>query len=161
MKEDGCTGRSDRSGGRLFIICIFLLIDATLTARNCEFRHYSKSVANNFAIYVREGATLTLENVQITSTSGSGIGVEGGSLFISSSTVSNCKTHGILITASLDGSVPGSATIGKECMIVKNGGVGILALEDASVKLSKSAVVGGNKGGDRLEKGYNAAIELF
>ena len=68
------------------------------TVRNVAFEHYSKSVAENYAVFVREGPLqLVLEGCDVRSTSGTGVGVEGGRAELRRCQVGGCKTHGVAV----------------------------------------------------------------
>lgn len=56
--------------------------NVSVTLRRLNIKHYSKSVANNYAVYLHDEATLILEDCEVESASGSGLGVEGGNLVL-------------------------------------------------------------------------------
>ena len=58
-------------------------------------RHSSPSIAQNYAVYAKAGRT-TLRDMDVSSSSGSGVGVEGGDLSLVNSKVHDCKNHGVL-----------------------------------------------------------------
>ncbi len=56
--------------------------------------HSSPSVANNFAVLVREGASLALQSCRVTSATGTGLGVEG-SASADGCDLSGCASYGV------------------------------------------------------------------
>ena len=65
-------------------------------------RHYSPSIAQNYGVYVHSPTEckVKLFLCDVASSSGSGIGVEGGNVTIFSCTVHDCKNHGVLYVGS-------------------------------------------------------------
>mmetsp|Transcript_25037 Transcript_25037/g.54086 ORF Transcript_25037/g.54086 Transcript_25037/m.54086 type:complete len:304 (-) Transcript_25037:254-1165(-) len=65
-------------------------------------RHFSPSIAQNYAVYVPEpsraaaASRIELRSCDVSSSSGSGVGVEGGDVTLSACRVSACKNHGIV-----------------------------------------------------------------
>jgi len=71
-----------------------------VVASNIKFSHASKSVANNFAVFVKENASLRLENsCAITSETGTGISTEGGEIDLDDVKIERCKNHGVSVFA--------------------------------------------------------------
>ena len=66
-----------------------------VSVENVKFTHASKSVANNFGAFVKEGGSLMLNNVSITSETGSGLATEGGSIDAENVKIYKCKNHGV------------------------------------------------------------------
>ena len=67
-----------------------------VSVENVKFtRDASKSVANNFGAFVKEGGSLMLNNVSITSETGSGLATEGGSIDAENVKIYKCKNHGV------------------------------------------------------------------
>ena len=60
-------------------------------------RHSSPSVASNFAIEVGLGAKLVLRNTTVTSSTGSGVCVQGGSCEIERCKILDCAEHGVAV----------------------------------------------------------------
>ena len=65
------------------------------SVENVKFTHASKSVANNFGVFVKEGGSLKLRNVSVTSETGSGVATEGGSIDAENVMIDKCKNHGV------------------------------------------------------------------
>lgn len=73
---------------------------ARLRLENITVRHSSPSVANNYAVFC-QGGSLEAVNCNISSTTGSGIGMEGGSAFVSDSQIQGCKGSGAVVAGAL------------------------------------------------------------
>lgn len=69
---------------------------ARAVLRGLQIRHAGKSVANNYAVY-SQGADLTLEDCDISSTTGAGVAAEGGRLVLDRSLVHDCPRQGIVL----------------------------------------------------------------
>ena len=65
------------------------------SVENVKFTHASKSVANNFGVFVKEKGSLKLRNVSVTSETGSGVATEGGSIDAENVVIDKCKNHGV------------------------------------------------------------------
>ena len=65
------------------------------SVENVKFTHASKSVANNFGVFVKEKGSLKLKNVSVTSETGSGVATEGGSIDAENVVIDKCKNHGV------------------------------------------------------------------
>jgi hypothetical protein len=73
---------------------------ARLRLENVVVRHSSPSIANNYAIFCQEGA-LEAVNCDISSSTGSGIGMEGGTAVLSDCRVQGCKGSGAVLAGAL------------------------------------------------------------
>ena len=73
---------------------------ATLRLENINVRHSSPSVANNYSVFCQEG-TLEAASCDISSASGSGIGIEGGTALISDCKIRDCKGSGAVVAGAL------------------------------------------------------------
>ena len=76
---------------------------STIVVSGLAIRHSSPSIAQNYAVYVPQPSTLAdansrieLRGCDVSSASGSGVGVEGGSVSIESCEIHDCKNHGVL-----------------------------------------------------------------
>ena len=76
---------------------------ASVTVSGLSVRHTSPSIAQNYAVYVpppssaADGASsVMLRDCDISSASGSGVGVEGGAVSLAGCRVHDCKNHGVL-----------------------------------------------------------------
>lgn len=78
---------------------------ASLTLRNFRIRHASKSVANNYAVFC-QSASLTLEECNVTSTTGAGVAAEGGRLVLRDIAVADCARQGLVLLGPLFGGEP-------------------------------------------------------
>ncbi|KAK3270530.1 hypothetical protein CYMTET_21075, partial [Cymbomonas tetramitiformis] len=99
-------------------------------------RHTSPSVANNYAVFL-QGGSATLSECDISSTTGTAVGVEGASFNISKCKLAGAKRHGAAIYGDLFGG--GASGIIEECDITMNGENGIL-VRDASPVIRKNAI---------------------
>jgi len=79
----------------------------TLTSRvlvsGLSVRHFSPSIAQNYAVYVpqptspaADGVGIVFQSCAITSASGSGVGIEGGDVTLERCQIAGCKNHGIV-----------------------------------------------------------------
>jgi hypothetical protein len=73
---------------------------ARLRMENVIVRHSSPSVANNYAIFCQEGAFEAV-NCDFSSTTGSGVGMEGGSVSLSDCRIQGCKGSGAVLAGAL------------------------------------------------------------
>ncbi|GAX77894.1 hypothetical protein CEUSTIGMA_g5336.t1 [Chlamydomonas eustigma] len=73
-----------------------------LELRNLRIEHYSKSVANNYAVYITSGSPL-LEGCNIRSRSGTGVGIEGAeSPVLQRCSIHECEGHGVAMFGSIN-----------------------------------------------------------
>ncbi|CAG9462877.1 unnamed protein product [Pedinophyceae sp. YPF-701] len=94
--------------------------------KGVNIKHRSPSVANNFAVYVMQGASLSVAKSTVTSQTGAGLAVEGGCLEMRGVTVDSCAGVGVQCLASIEGDAEGRLAMG-ECVLRGNGGGGLLA----------------------------------
>lgn len=73
---------------------------ASLRLENINVRHSSPSVANNYSVFCQEGK-LEAVACDISSASGSGIGIEGGAAVLSDCQIRNCKLSGAVVAGAL------------------------------------------------------------
>ncbi|KXZ51409.1 hypothetical protein GPECTOR_12g371 [Gonium pectorale] len=66
------------------------------TVEGLTIRHASKSVANNYGVFIKSGSPL-LEGCDVSSTTGAGVGVEGASPRLLRCVVHDCARQGIAI----------------------------------------------------------------
>ena len=109
-------------------------------------RHYSYSIAQNYGVFVHSPAErkIKFRACDIASSSGSGIGVESGDVYIKACTVHDCKNHGVLYV--------GSAATGRVegCKVEKCKLNGLLLRDGASPTLSKNLLTGNGQYGAAL-----------
>ena len=120
-----------------------------VTMKNVTIKHASKSVANNYAVFVNNGGNLTMTGCDVRSDTGTGVAAEGSTLTVQNSTVHDCKSHGIAVYGDLLGEV-GSGKI-EGCQIAKNGGDGVLLRQGA-----KGVVIG-----NTIQDNAGYSIEVF
>ena len=101
-------------------------------------RHASKSVANNYAVFVVEGASATIERCAAASETGSGFGIEGADATLVDCEASGCASHGVVGLGDASGE-PGSATVTIErCTCDRNGADGVLIRGGAVIRMRDS-----------------------
>ena len=154
-----------------YIHCLDISSDATV--KGLTFKHSSKSVANNYAILVQGSATLTLVDSTVSSSSGSGIGIEGGAL-IQNCQVTNCKSHGIAIFSPIEEeglSSPSHSTRILNCTISGNNKCGILSkaedlllsvsdctLLDNGIGINLESIGGSSISGNKISDNRDGAV---
>jgi len=78
---------------------------ARLELRGVRIRHASKSVANNYAVFLQAG-DLTLVDCDVSSSTGAGISAEGGMLRLIGGIVHDCARQGLTLFGPLMGGEP-------------------------------------------------------
>lgn len=107
----------------------------SITISGLAIEHNSPSVANNYAVrLVNCTQTTLLEDCDVTSTSGSGMGIEGGSPHIKNCTFHNCKSNGMMLFGQLEGEESSSAVI-ENCRVTSNTQSGIVVRADATPRI--------------------------
>jgi Right handed beta helix region len=118
---------------------------ARASVRGFTILHSSPSVANNYAVYVKSRAQLDLTDCDINSATGSGVGVDGGSVAVVDSYVHDCARNGLIVAGDLEGGM-GTARI-QRSRIVYNRSDGIIALDGSHVQLQSTSVCRNEKAG--------------
>lgn len=113
--------------------------------RDIAIRHASPSVANNYAVQATAaaGAATRLERCDVSSDTGSGVGLEGGAPTLIECRVHDCARSGVAVFSDLDGA-PGRPTL-ERCWIGANRAHGVLVRTDAEPRVL-SCTVEGNGG---------------
>ena len=118
-----------------------------VSVENVKLTHSSKSVANNFGVFVREGGSLALRNATVTSETGSGVATEGGSIDAENVKIDKCKNHGVSAFGN-QLEEPKSGKVRMENVAISNcGGDGILLrggvqIDSVDVKIENCAGFG-------------------
>ena len=121
-----------------------------VTIRNLAVAHGSKSVANNYGIFSRERTSATFESCEVTSTTGSGFGIEGAEVELIDCVASGCASHGLVGLGDSSGA-PGSGTVTLErCAFERNGANGALIRGGAVVHMSSCSLSGNGRYGVEL-----------
>jgi len=107
-------------------------------------RHRSPSVANNYAIHSQAGSC-ELRACDISSASGSGIGVEGGRLLATAVRVHDCVSNGLVAAADVTEGEPADVSL-IGCTLVRNGRSGAVLLDGTTALLRDCTVEGNVKG---------------
>ena len=103
-------------------------------------RHASPSVANNFAVHLVD-SNVKLLRCDVSSTTGSGIGVEAGNVEILECTVQMCAGHGIVLVSNIEGDT-GNVHV-TSCLVKSNKRNGIL-IKGAGEPNIESTILRGN-----------------
>lgn len=79
----------------------------TVTLDTMTLRHRSPSIANNYAVYLMDACDCTLANLDITSSTGTGLSIEGGrgTIRIQDCDIHDCAQNGIGIFPNIDSTV--------------------------------------------------------
>ena len=109
---------------------------ATITLENVNIRHTSPSIANNFAVQLINADNVVLSSCDISSTTGSGVGIEGGSPRLENCRIHDCARSGVMIFSSLyfdddDDNGGGGTVVVRDCVIAGNAQHGILVRDGA------------------------------
>lgn len=105
------------------------------SVRDVACEHSSKSVANNYGLFVVEGASATFERVRVRSKTGSGFGVEGARVTMTECDGSACASHGLVCLGDSSGMPASGAVIATACVFDKNGGNGALVRGGAMIEM--------------------------
>lgn len=77
-----------------------------VTLENMKIRHQSPSVANNYAVYIQNAGDCTIQNMDISSSTGTGVTVEGilqgTTIRIQHCTIHDCAKNGVGIFPSIE-----------------------------------------------------------
>lgn len=82
-----------------------------VTLENLTIRHRSPSIANNYALYLVDAGDCTLCNMDVSSSTGTGIGIEGiqqGVIRIQNCTIHDCARNGIGLFPSIEDTLSSS-----------------------------------------------------
>jgi len=126
------------------------VVDCTaksVTLSGLTLKHASKSVANNYGVYIHDGSDLVMERCEVTSTTGTGIGIEGAAPTIRDCRISGCARHGVAVFGGLgdsweDAGGAGSTSGGviEGCDVGGNAGDGVLVRAGAAPRVSRCAI---------------------
>ena len=111
-----------------------------------KVRHSSPSPEQNCGVYVHSSPSrkVKLVNCDVSSSSGTGIGVEGGNVTVFSCTVCDCKSHGVLYGGS------GSTGRVERCVLQNNKLNGLLVRDGASPTIKDNLLKGNGQYGAAL-----------
>ncbi|GAB5370588.1 hypothetical protein AAMO2058_001506100 [Amorphochlora amoebiformis] len=124
-----------------------------------KIRHSSPSVASNYAVRVDSGS-LEISDCDISSTTGSAIGTEGGLVYVSRSVLSSAKRHGIALFPPLDPDGPPVLSEISDSVIASNGLSGISVRGDnVEVKVTRCIVEGNQQYGISATGGGFAEVD--
>ena len=120
---------------------IRILPGGSCVLENVTVIHSSPSVASNFAIEVGRDASLLIKGSSVTSNTGSGICVQGGTCEVSSCRIESCKEHGVAAYEDIE-TGQGSIVMIRDSVIDGCGGYGIQARgEEVQVSVSRSTQI--------------------
>lgn len=130
---------------------------AGVVLRGVRVRHSSPSIATDYALFVRgSGASVELEDVDISSATGSAVGVEGGRVGARRCRFHDSPDHGAALYGDLLGETAGTSVL-EDCELVGNGRDGVLARDGARVSLRRCALSRNNGYG---AEAVDAEVEL-
>ncbi|KAL4458954.1 hypothetical protein ABPG75_013819 [Micractinium tetrahymenae] len=112
-----------------------------------RIRHSSPSIANNYAVRLA-GCSVTLADCDITSATGSGVGIEGGAPRLLRCSIHNCQRHGVALFGDLLGD--GCAAQLEDCTVVGNRLNGLLVRDGAQPAVRRCTLSGNGEWGLRL-----------
>lgn len=133
-----------------------------IVVEGLTIRHYSKSVANNYGVFVRDGSA-RLSGCDVSSRSGVGIGVEGACAVIDGCDVHDCERHGIAIFGGAEDGAssdePGPLSGGggtcvtavRGCSIRGNKGNGMLVRDGAAPTVEANRITGNREYGVQVQ----------
>jgi len=113
----------------------------SVTISGLTVRHSSPSIAQNYAVYVpppsraASATKVELRDLDVSSSSGSGLGVEGGDVTLLSSKVHDCRNHGLVFLG------PTARGAVRGCELAKNKLNGVLLRDGASPAIEGSRLV--------------------
>ena len=114
-------------------------------------RHSSPSVANNYAVFVTPGSSLTMTSCDVSSETGSGVGAEGAALLVMEDcVVHDCKSHGVAVYGNLDADDDSGPAMLTRCQCRRNGLNGVLARGGARITATE-VIANDNRGGYGFE----------
>lgn len=91
--------------------------------------HSSPSIASNYAIKCID-CLASIENCDVSSSTGTAVGIEGGVIEVTLCNIHDCKRNGVIIVPTLEGH--GGISRIEGCNIVRNGLHGVLVRDGAS-----------------------------
>lgn len=123
-----------------YVHCLELL-GSDATCKGLSFYHSSKSIADNYGILVRGGSPKLID-CTITSSSGSGIGIEGSTALIQRCSIKGCKSHGIAVFPPIEAEDEAQVyrVRVEGCDISDNEKCGILAKDEVVLELQRSKI---------------------
>lgn len=111
-------------------------------------RHRSPSIANNYAVRLVD-SDARLEGCDISSSSGSALGIEGNSPHILNCLLHGCERTGALLFGSLDDSP--SVPVIRDCRVFGNKLHGIIVRDGAAPRVSSNEIYGNGGWGLALQ----------
>lgn len=112
--------------------------------RGLRIRHSSPSIANNYAVRL-EGCSAVVLDCDISSSSGDGIGIEGGSPRVARCSVHHCARHGVAVFGDLLGE--GCQASLEQCTLLDNRLSGLLVRDGATPAVSRCVMSGNGEWG--------------
>ncbi|KAI3436204.1 hypothetical protein D9Q98_002258 [Chlorella vulgaris] len=116
--------------------------------RGLRVRHSSKSVANNYAVRL-ESCAAVLEDCDISSSSGDGVGIEGGCPQLVNCSMHHNDRHGVAIFGDLLGE--GCTAALHQCTLSDNRLSGLLVRDGATPAVTNCAMSGNGEWGMQLQ----------
>ncbi|KAG1663919.1 hypothetical protein FOA52_002235 [Chlamydomonas sp. UWO 241] len=123
---------------------------SAVTLSGLQLRHYSKSVADNCAVYITAGSPVIRE-CDISSSSGSGVAVEGARApLLERCTLSRCAGHGCCVFGGLEGGPPTAPEL-RSCVISGNRLDGLLVRTGGAPELTGCTLTGNGQYGVEVQ----------
>jgi len=123
----------------------------TIIIGGLSVRHASPSIANNYAVHILEGAYVQIEGCDVTSSTGSGVGMEGDHVEVANCHIHDCARSGAMLFGDFESSGRSSQRMClRNCAIERNKLHGIVVRDGAA------PIVKGNA--DRSNGGYGLAL---
>ncbi|WIA41027.1 hypothetical protein OEZ86_004665 [Tetradesmus obliquus] len=120
----------------------------SVVVQGLTFSHYSKSVADNYAVFVQAGSLL-LQQCDVSSSSGVGVCVQGAQLQMDGCSIHDCAAHGVAVYGALEGGI-GRAKL--FCSNISSNKLnGVLARDGAELDMDGCSVQGNGSYGVQLQ----------
>lgn len=114
---------------------------SSIRIQNLTIRHYSPSIANNYAVYLLNCDDTDADQLDVRSDTGTGICIEGGQrVTISHCTAHDCAKNGISVFSDIDGEDSGVILV-QDTTVKKNKKHGIL-VQSAGPEILRNTVTG-------------------
>jgi nitrous oxidase accessory protein NosD len=124
------------------------ILSNNVTVSGFRIRHSSPSIAANYAIKIVD-VNATVERCDVSSATGSAVGMEGGASVIRECILHDCKRNGAMIFQDIEGN--GGNGVLQACEIYGNGLHGVLVRDGAAPQVIDNRVYG--------NAGYGLALQ--
>ena len=125
---------------------VMRVLGSCVVEGDIRITHASPSVASNFAVGVGRDASLRIVGATITSSTGSGVCVEGGTCDLDSVRIVDCKEHGLAFYQDIESGQGSVVSVRGGTEIAGCSGFGVQARgDDVRVSISQTASLRNNK----------------